>query len=333
MPGYPYSGSGITGKPFKACFIQIDIKDIVDLLAFDDQGRTYFALYSKNGSNLVGTDMGPVISGNNIFEATKNLIPDEVLRENMDNFANEETGSMTFSSGGVKETLCYVPVEGTGWEIAVLIYERVILDQIRGISEKNLEISRKQILFTMIVVLLLATVLLFELRALSKERLEAEQETSKTFHKMANTDALTGVRNKHAYAENETDLNEQLKNSELDKLAVVVCDINGLKHVNDTKGHEAGDRLIRDACALICEYFTHGSVFRIGGDEFAVLLQGKGYDTMAEVISELNSKIEENLRDGSVVVAIGSSVLEEKDEQVRDVFVRAGQMMYERKKN
>ena len=76
---------------------------------------------------------------------------------------------------------------------------------------------------------------------------------------------------------------------------MVVCDINGLKYVNDTQGHAAGDQLIKDACALICEYFSHGAVFRTGGDEFVILLQGKGYDTMPEVLSELNRKIEANI--------------------------------------
>ncbi len=52
----------IMGKRFKACFVQFDISYIVDLLAFDDQGRTHFALYSKNGGNLSGTELGPVIS-------------------------------------------------------------------------------------------------------------------------------------------------------------------------------------------------------------------------------------------------------------------------------
>ena len=90
--------------------------------------------------------------------------------------------------------------------------------------------------------------------------------------------------------------------------------------------------MIKDACALICEYFTHGAVFRVGGDEFVIVLQGKGYDTMAEVISELNRKVEENIKDNAVVISIGYSVLNQEDRQLRDVFERADQMMYERKK-
>ena len=108
-------------------------------------------------------------------------------------------------------------------------------------------------------------------------------------------------------------------------------DINGLKHVNDTQGHAAGDRLIKDACAMICEYFPHGAVFRIGGDEFVVILQGKGYDTMSEVMCAFNRRVEENIRENGVVISLGFAVLEREDRRLRDVFERADRMMYDRK--
>ena len=307
----PTPDLSIMGKPFKACFVQLDIKDIVDLLAFDDQGRTHFALYSKNGGNLSGED---------------------VLKENHENFENKAEGSMTFASGEVEETLYYVPIQGTGWEMAVLIRGNVIQDQIRDISAKNLAASRYQVIFTLVSVLLLAAVLLVQSRIISKDKLEVEKETSRTFHNMANTDSLTGVRNKHAYSENEIAINQKIQSGELEKLAVVVGDINGLKYVNDTQGHAAGDQLIKDACSLICEYFTHGAVFRVGGDEFVILLQGKGYDMMSEVINKLNRKVEENIKDNAVVISIGYSVLNQEDQQLSDVFERADRMMYERKK-
>ena len=268
----PTPDLSIMGKPFKACFVQLDIKDIVDLLAFDDQGRTHFALYSKNGGNLSGTELGPVISDHNLFDAIKGIVSEDVWKENHESFENVAEGSMTFVSGEAEETLCYVPIQGTGWEMAVLIRESVIQDQIR-------DISAKQVIFTLVSVLLLASVLLLQIRRISKDKLEEEKETSRTFRNMANTDSLTGVRNKHAYSENEIAINQKIQAGELEKLAVVVGDINGLKYVNDTQGHAAGDQLIKDACAMICEYFAHGAVFRVGGDEFVVILQGKGYDT------------------------------------------------------
>lgn len=328
----PTPGLMIMGKPFKACFVQIDIKDIVDLLALDDHGRTYFAVYSKKGQNLSGTELGPAVSTRNIWEATKGLVSEDVWQTNSSTFSGEEKGNMSFSYDGVRETLSYVPIQGTEWELVVLIHESVILDQIRGINEKNLEVSKNQIVFTLIAVLLLCTILLWQLRLLSKGELEAEKETSKTFRNMATTDVLTGIRNKYAYSEKEAALNEHIRNKELEKLAVVVCDINGLKKVNDTKGHAAGDQLIKDACALICEYFKHGAVFRTGGDEFSVILLDKGCDTMDEVMAALNRKVEANIKENAVVVSVGSSVLRPEDQQLSDVFERADQEMYRRKK-
>ncbi len=322
----------IMGKPFKACFVQIDITDIVDLLAVDDQSRTSFALYSKNGGNLSDTDLGPVIDDQNILTMTKNFVAHNAWDTVCNDFAEEKRGSFSFVSGGLAETVCYVPVQDTGWMMAVLIRESVIHDQILGISEKNLDISRKLIIIVLVTLILFATVLFLQLRRISRDRLKAEQERSKSFKSMANTDSMTGVRNKHAFSETEQVLDRMIREKEIEKLAIVVCDINGLKYVNDTQGHAVGDKLIIDASNMICEYFDHGAVYRIGGDEFAVLLQDKGYDTMIGVVNDFNRKAEANIAEGAVVVSIGYSVLNEKDESLHDVFERADQMMYERKK-
>ena len=322
----------IMGKNFKACFVQIDIRDIVDLLAFDDNGRTYFGLYSQNGLNLSNTDLGPLVTNGNLFSALETEIGDAALEQMRDNFAKEKEGTLTISSGEAVETLSYVPVTDTGWEMVVLIKESVIHDQFRDITENNLRNSRNQIIFTLLSVLVLAAILLLMLRKLSHDKLEQEKETSKTFKTMANTDSMTGVRNKHAYTEFEALINEKIINHELDKLAVIVCDVNGLKHVNDTLGHAAGDQLIKDACSMLCEHFMHGSVFRIGGDEFVVLGQGKGFDKVEECIAEFNQKTEEHIATNDVVISIGHSILQPGDQSLRDVFSRADQLMYERKK-
>ena len=328
----PTPDLSIMGKPFKACFVQIDIKDIVDLLAFDNEGKTNFALYTKNGVNLSGTELGDVILNHNFFDILRNLVSEDVWEENYGNFANGQEGTVTFNAGGSEETLCYAPIRDTGWELAVLIRDSVIRDQIRYISDRNMKNSRTQIIFTLLSAVGLAAVLLSQLKRFSSEKIEEEKETSRTFKNMASTDSLTGVRNKHAYSENEAVINRQIETGEMQNIGVVVGDINGLKYVNDTYGHAAGDRLIKDACSLICEYFKQGAVFRIGGDEFAVILQSKGYDSMHEVISELNRKVEENIKENAVVVSIGYSVLEQGDSQLKDVFERADKMMYERKK-
>ena len=328
----PTPDLSIMGKPFKACFVQLDIQDIVDLLALDDQSRTHFALYTKNGVNLSDTELGPVILKHNFLDVLHGIVSEDVWNENLKNFENGQGGSVTFDSGNSEETLWYVPIQDAGWEIAVLIRDSVIRDQIGYISERNIRYSRYQIIFTLVAVVALATVLLLQLKRFSSEQLEEEKETSRTFKDLVNTDPMTGVRNKHAYSENEKIINSRIQAGDVQNIGVVVGDINGLKYANDTQGHAAGDRLIKEACSLICEYFKQGAVFRIGGDEFVIILQGKGYDSMLEVIDELNRKVEENIKENAVVVSIGCSVLEQGDSQLKDVFERADKMMYERKK-
>ena len=328
----PTSELTMIGKRFKACMVQFYISDIVDLLAFDEQGRTHFALYSKSGGNLSGTKLGTVILDRNFLDAIKGIVPEEVWEDKRRDFEEGTEGNLSLTLGNAQETLYYVPIHGTGWELAVLIRESVIQDQIRDISEKNLAASRNLIVFTLASALFFAAVLLFQIRRFSKARLEAEKETSRSFRDMANTDSMTGVRNKHAYIENAAVIDRKIVSGELQKLAVVVCDINGLKYVNDTQGHEAGDQLIKDACALICEYFSHGAVFRIGGDEFAVIIQGEHCDTLDEVIRALNRKVESNIKEKDVVVSVGCSMLQPDDRCLHDVSHRADQLMYKRKK-
>lgn len=322
----------IMGKQFKACFVQIDINDIVELLAFDDQESTNFALYSENGGNISETELGQLIGTRNIFDATKDNVSEEKWNAFRDDFANRRRGTLTFTINDVVDTICYEPVPDTGWELVVMIRESVIQDQIREISEKSLATNRMQILFLLIVASLFSTILFYMIRRVANEKLKEEKENSKAFKSMANTDSLTGVRNKHAYMETEAQLNSWIREGAVDKLALVACDINGLKYVNDTQGHAAGDKLIKDACSLICNVFNHGSVYRTGGDEFVVLLSGKGYDTREETIANFNRQVEENIKGNGVVVSIGYTTLQPDDEQVHDLFERADHMMYDRKK-
>ncbi|MBO4384112.1 MAG: GGDEF domain-containing protein [Clostridia bacterium] len=146
------------------------------------------------------------------------------------------------------------------------------------------------------------------------------------------TDPLTGVKSKHAFAVQENQMEESIAGGNADDFGIIVCDVNGLKKINDTLGHKAGDEYIRSACAMLCEYFKHSPVFRVGGDEFVVLLQGHDYETRHEILSDINSRIEENLMTGSVVASLGMTEYDrENDRSFRDVFKRADELMYTRK--
>ena len=150
---------------------------------------------------------------------------------------------------------------------------------------------------------------------------------------LANRDALTGVKSKHAFDQTESTLNEEIEEHDVQPFSVVVCDVNGLKQVNDTQGHTAGDRLLRRACMEICNIFKHSPVYRIGGDEFAVVVRGRDYAMREDLIDELDEMNREGIRGGGVVVARGISDFDPlEDASFRVVFDRADAAMYENKK-
>ena len=79
-----------------------------------------------------------------------------------------------------------------------------------------------------------------------------------------------------------------------EEFAIVMVDLNNLKHVNDHCGHEAGDTYIKGCCHSICEVFKHSPVFRIGGDEFAVILRGPDFEHRASLTEELKKNFEDS---------------------------------------
>ena len=147
---------------------------------------------------------------------------------------------------------------------------------------------------------------------------------------MANIDALTGVKNRHAYLEAEERLNELINDGDISEFAIVILDVNDLKKVNDTLGHQAGDKHLRGACKIICDTFKRSPVFRIGGDEFAVIVRGEDYERVDRLVSDIDDQNRKAVINGGVVVACGMSKFE-GDDSVTAVFRRADRNMYDNK--
>jgi diguanylate cyclase (GGDEF)-like protein len=147
----------------------------------------------------------------------------------------------------------------------------------------------------------------------------------------ATIDALTGIKNKYAYLAAEARLNSQIAEHDQPPFAIVILDVNDLKKVNDTAGHQAGDRYLRDACKIICETFKRSPVFRMGGDEFAVIAQGSDYERIEELIECVSNRNTEAAGTGGIVIACGMSKFD-NDASVAAVFERADHNMYENKR-
>ena len=157
-------------------------------------------------------------------------------------------------------------------------------------------------------------------------RRQQESETA------ANRDPMTGVMSKHAYLVREKEMDAELQSGGVRDFAVVVCDVNGLKKINDTLGHKAGDEYIRKACTMICDIFQHSPVFRVGGDEFVAILTGRDYVIRTDLMAELHERSCRNIEAKGAVVSGGLSEYDaSKDTSIHEIFERADAAMYEEK--
>ena len=148
---------------------------------------------------------------------------------------------------------------------------------------------------------------------------------------LANIDALTGIKNKYAFLAAQQKLNRQIAKQNQPPFAIVMLDVNDLKKVNDTAGHQAGDQYLRDSCKIICDTFKKSPVFRIGGDEFVVIAQGSDYEQIEELIGKINAHNAGTRCSGELVIACGMAKFD-NDACVAAVFERADHNMYENKR-
>ena len=164
---------------------------------------------------------------------------------------------------------------------------------------------------------------------LSETRIQAEN-----LNILAKKDALTGIRNKLAYNEDIQELQNEL-NKKSFKFGIAVVDLDGLKQINDTYGHEKGDISIVALSDLICTVFAHSPVFRIGGDEFVVILRNHDYNHIHELIDEFNGLMADMEANPElepwekIHASLGYALYNpETDMNAESVFHRADQTMY-----
>ena len=128
-------------------------------------------------------------------------------------------------------------------------------------------------------------------------------------------------------------MERKMLTGEAEDFALAVLDVNGLKHINDTIGHQAGDEYIKKACRMICLYFAHSPVYRTGGDEFVVLLRGADYENRNVLLEQFRREAEAHIVTNDVVISLGCTDYRPgEDRSLRELFERADERMYENKK-
>ena len=176
---------------------------------------------------------------------------------------------------------------------------------------------------------------------IQKEKEIAENETKLKekeigeIRKDAYLDALTHVGSKIAYSKKIAEMNENINPDTA--FAIIMVDVNFLKTINDNHGHAAGDTYLSGCCNIVCDIFKHSPVYRVGGDEFLVILTGSDYRNRHERIRQLQDAFDKSYNQTDVdpwlrySAALGMAEFSSDDKNVESVCDRADKEMYREK--
>lgn len=147
---------------------------------------------------------------------------------------------------------------------------------------------------------------------------------------MSYNDDLTKVGNRRFFADTIQKMTDE------DAVGFVYCDVTGLKRLNDSEGHQAGDKLLLQVTSILKEVFSKEQIFRLGGDEFVVLFRSSDYDLFQDKVLQImfQHKILQ-LRELSIQrqvnLAIGSSWVQNPDNKLIELLSEAEEKMYQDK--
>lgn len=163
---------------------------------------------------------------------------------------------------------------------------------------------------------LLASIQFFVTNSLDRKKQQAYLE------KLSYRDMLTGLYNRNRYIERL----EAYKQVQDQQIGAIYIDLNGLKKVNDEQGHRAGDELIMRAAGTIAGIFAEDA-YRVGGDEFVVILLDVSREDFARKTEQLRRQMQENSVDASI-----GGVWQASTENLENLLRLADENMYREKK-
>jgi diguanylate cyclase (GGDEF)-like protein len=152
-------------------------------------------------------------------------------------------------------------------------------------------------------------------------------------------DSLTHVRNKGAFLIATEELQEQINNGSIDpNFALGEFDCDGLKRINDEYGHDKGDIYLKKACRTISDVFKRSPVYRVGGDEFFIILKNEDFHNLKfllerfdVVVNEINASADAPWE--QVWLSKGFAIYDPaEDNLVQKIMQRADKLMYENKR-
>lgn len=161
------------------------------------------------------------------------------------------------------------------------------------------------------------------------ERVRLEKELEyKSSH-----DKMTGIYNRDFFEEYFDKLNKKVNT----KVGIIVCDLNGLKSLNDNMGHKYGDVMIKESGKLLNKYSAENIIVsRIGGDEFSIILIDVDETYVFNMVKSINEDIinlNESNKEIKINMSIGFAVSQNSLNNMNSLFTKADKRMYQEKKN
>ena len=162
------------------------------------------------------------------------------------------------------------------------------MDQLTGYVWKII----RQVAHAFVIVFAVALIAAIVMTNISFKRM-------KKLENRAYIDTLTGLQNRTAFYENMGGLTKKIEDGTAD-FSTLMIDVNYLKKVNDVYGHEQGNTYLQNAANLIRKHFGNEGLYRIGGDEFAMLLEGKAQEGTEEKIRAFKEEMAQIQADESL---------------------------------
>ncbi len=170
------------------------------------------------------------------------------------------------------------------------------------------------------------------LEELESTRSELEK-LNKKYYNLAHYDQMSELSNRTAYEEMIIDLKSNMKKiREEQTIIILMADLNFLKYLNDTLGHNIGDEAIKNVASIIKESFSDKeNCYRIGGDEFCVISIGNDKNEFESMYQEFIDKVAEKNKEVDYPFSVGSAYYVVQDESIDDAIQVVDNMMYENK--
>lgn len=243
--------------------------ELIENIRFVDSGESY--IINAQGTDIAVSDLSHIDWVNSQYNARK-LYAQEPTEETKSIIELESKGLMGEKGTGTyywNNGLCflsYQPINSVNWVFLAGLRQEEIVSMTQ--SALSSSVSKGPVLgICLCLVFFLTALIIFWIISSMKKSAEINEKLKI----IANYDSLTGLMNRNSYHAVLNTLNKD----DLRSFACVYIDANGLHELNNHLGHQAGDQMLKAVADALLREFSPDQLYRIGGDEFVVLCQGK----------------------------------------------------------